>query len=158
MCARAGGSATHQIRTLNRINQSDLSDENRKKCPIIQTATRAWLRDTLKSPPRVSLHMYFALFPSNKYFTCFILSIFVGILFPRSRRARDLSLTTGLMARIRCSHHCDPTSTSGQELKACFKQLQAEATWDHDHPLHPPSERLIFQACRGKSEDYMCVM
>ena len=59
-----------------------------------------------------------------------LLSVFVGILFLQSRRARALSLTAGLVARIRCSHGRDPTSVTGREPKPCFKPLQAEGTRD----------------------------
>ena len=41
-----------------------------------------------------------------------------------------LSLTTGLLAKDRCSHPCGLTSISGREPKSCFKSLKAEATQD----------------------------
>ena len=41
-----------------------------------------------------------------------------------------LSLTTGLLAKVWCSHPCGLTSISGQEPKSLFKLLQAEATQD----------------------------
>lgn len=56
---------------------------------------------------------------------------FVGILL-QSQRARALSLPTGLVARVWCAHHGDPTSISGCELKPHFK-LQAETTWDQEY-------------------------
>ena len=54
-----------------------------------------------------------------------LLSVFVGILFLQSKRARALSLTSGLMVRIWCSHCYNTTSVSGQEPKPCFNSLQA---------------------------------
>ena len=83
---------TRQIWTLNRANQNDRSEENHKKCPVIitQTTMRARLRDTLKSPPRVSVHMYFALFPSNKYFACFTTFHLCGNSFPAKLNGQGL--------------------------------------------------------------------
>ena len=51
-------------------------------------------------------------------------------IFLQSHRARALSLTSDLVARIRCSHRRNPTTITGQEPKPCFKPLQAEATGD----------------------------
>ena len=62
-----------------------------------------------------------------------LLSVFLGILFLQSRRARTLSLTPGLVAGIRRSHCRDPTLITGQELKPCFKPLQAEVTRDQSY-------------------------
>ena len=59
-----------------------------------------------------------------------LLSVFVGILFLQSLRTGAMSLTTGLVARIQCSHLHNLTSISGGELKPHFKPLQAEATQD----------------------------
>ena len=79
------------------------------------------------TPRLESARVYlFLFFPPNKYFTCFTTFICLGILFLQSQRARVLSLTSGLVARTRCSHHCDPTSASDQKLKPHSKPLQAE--------------------------------
>ena len=107
----------YQIWTLNQANQNDWPKETQKKCPIkvIQTATRA--RHCLSEPARVSIHTYCTFFLLINTLLVSLLSIFVGILFWQSHRARALSLTTGLVARIWCTHHCDPTSITGWELK-----------------------------------------
>jgi len=49
-----------------------------------------------------------------------------------------LSLITGLVVRIQCSYHCDPTSVSGWVPKLHFKLLQAEVTQDQgsEYPHH----------------------
>ena len=48
----------------------------------------------------------------------------------KGEELRLLSLTTGLLAKVWCSHPCGLTSISGQEPKSCFKLLKAEATQD----------------------------
>ena len=73
-----------------------------------------------------------------------LLSVFVGILFLQSCRARALSLTFGLVASIWCSHCCDPTSITGRELKPCFKLLQAEATRDQIHLVLFNSQIVLY--------------
>ena len=102
--------------------------ETQKECPVkvIQTATRAPL-----SPwalPCVYPHVLYFFFLLINTLLVSLLSIFAGILLLQSHRARALSLTTGLVPRILCSHHHDPTSITGREPKPCFKPLQAEAT------------------------------
>ena len=72
--------------------------------------------------------LYF--FPPNKCFTCFTTFWLYWNSFLQSQKARALSLTTGLVARIQLSHWHNLTSISGLEPKCCFKMLQAEATWD----------------------------
>ena len=121
----------HQIWTLNQANQNDWSKETWKKCPInvIQAAMR--VRLSLWARPRVYPHILYSFFLLINTLLVSLLSVFVGILFLQSRTARALSLTTGLVARIRCSHCRDPTSITGRELKSCFKPLQAKATRDH---------------------------
>ena len=57
----------------------------------------------------------------------------MGILLLQSQRARALSLPTGLVARVWCAHHGDPTSISGCEPKPHFKLLQAETTRDQEY-------------------------
>ena len=60
-----------------------------------------------------------------------LLSIFVGILFSKAEGPGPLSLTTGLAAKIWCSHHHDLASVSSWEPKSRSKPLQAEVTGDH---------------------------
>ena len=94
---------------------------------VIWTTTR-W---SLWVCPGGHPHVLYSFFPSDKHFTCFTDFHLCGNSLLQSRRARALSPASGLVARIQHSHHCDPTSVSGQELKPCFKLLQAETTWDH---------------------------
>ena len=60
--------------------------------------------------------------------SCFTVFRLHGNSLLQSWRARTLSLTTGLTARILRSLSQDPTSISKPEPKPCFKLLQAEAT------------------------------
>ena len=77
----------------------------------------------------------------TKYYTLFLLintllaallSIFVEILLYRAKGPGPLLLTTGVVARIWCLHHCDPDPISGRETKPCFKLLQDKVNWDHN--------------------------
>ena len=74
----------------------------------------------------VSVHIYCALFPPNKYFACFTTFHFCGKSFLQSRRARALVTDHWSMARIWCFYHCNPDPVSGWEPKPCSKPLQAE--------------------------------
>ena len=68
--------------------------------------------------------------------------------FLQSHMARTLSVTTGLVARIHSSHCHHLTSIFDQELKSCFKPLQAEAT--RDQSLSLGSYRLGFDSNLGE--------
>jgi len=57
-------------------------------------------------------------------------------------------VTTGLVARIHSSHCHHLTSIFDQELKSCFKPLQAEAT--RDQSLSLGSYRLGFDSNLGE--------
>ena len=88
---------------------------------------------SLSLSPIVSIHTYYTLsFPPNKYFTCLTIFHLCGNSFQKSQRARALSLTTGLEARIWCSHSLGLFSISGGKPKPHFKLLQAEASQDHN--------------------------
>ena len=64
-----------------------------------------------------------------------LLSVFVGIHFWKTEEPRSLSLTTGLVARIWCSHCCNLASISGWKLKPHVKPLEVKATRDqYDWP------------------------
>ena len=71
--------------------------------------------------PRESIHSLHFPFPPNKYFTCFTTFHLHGNFLLQSRRARALSLTTGRVARIWCSHHQVPISSLAGEPKPCLK-------------------------------------
>ena len=134
MCALTGEDPEiYQIWTLNQANQNDWPKRTWKKCPIkeIQTATRMQLS--------LSLSLSLSMCPVSTCTVLFfppktLLSLyFVGILLLQSQRARALSLSTGLAAGVWRSHHGDPTSISGYELKPHFKLLQAETTRDQEY-------------------------
>ena len=72
---------------------------------------------TLSEPTCVSIHYMYLFFLLINPLLVLLLSIFVGILFLQSQQARALPLTTGLVARIWCSHCHDLTSVSGREQK-----------------------------------------
>lgn len=88
---------------------------------------------TLSAPTHVSIHS--ASFSSNKHLTCFTAFHLCGNPFLQNRRAMILSLATGLVVRVQCSHSWGLTSTSGQKLKSCFQLLPVKAAWDHLYPL-----------------------
>ena len=136
----------YQIQTLNQANQNDWSKETQKKCPIkvIQTATRAWL--SLWARLCVYPHVLYFFFLLINTLLVSLLSVFVGIPFLQSHRARALSLTTGLLATTQCSHCRDLTSITGREPKQCYKPLQAEATRDHSYH-YPSSPRGTAGSC-----------
>ena len=92
-----------------------------------------WRCDSLSEPTHVSIHR--DPFSSNKHLSCITTSHLCGNPFLQNGRAMVLSLTTGLVARIHCSHFWGLISISGQELTSCFQLLQAEATWDDLYPL-----------------------
>ena len=92
-----------------------------------------WRCDSLSEPTHVSIHR--DPFSSNKHLSCITTSHLCGNPFLQNWRAMVLSLTTGLVGRIHCSHFWGLTSISGQELTSCFQLLQAEATWDDLYPL-----------------------
>ena len=118
-----------QIWTQNQAKQDDWPEENPEEMSHISDSNYHEGRTLPLSPP-VCLSTC-TLFPPNKHFTCFTTCRLCGNSFLQSRRARALSLVTGLVARIQCSHCCSLTSISGRELKSCFKPLQAKATRDH---------------------------
>ena len=104
----------YQKWTLNQANQNDWTNETWKKCPM--KVIQATLRVLLSLIPPVCLSIC-TLFPPNKHFTCFITFRLHGNSFSAMSKATALSLTIGLVARIRCSHCCNVASISGWELK-----------------------------------------
>ena len=81
-----------QIWTLNQAHQNDCPKENQKKWPIKVIQNHEG--ETLSESACLSIHMYCTIFLLRN--TCSLLSFFVRILFLKSRRARGLSLATGL--------------------------------------------------------------
>ena len=109
--------------TLNQANQNDWPKETQKKYPHTSdwNCHEGTTQDSPSESAHVSINTYCSPFPPNKHLTCFTTFCLCGNYFLQSGRARALSLTTGLMARIRCSL----SLWTGN-----FKPLQAEATWD----------------------------
>ena len=95
---------------------------NQKKCPIkvIQTNTR--VRLSLSPPVCLPTHTILFFLLTN---TCLLTLHLCGTSL-QSWRVWALSLATGLVVRVQCSHWHNPDSISGQEpKKPCFKPLQA---------------------------------
>ena len=92
---------------------------------VVQTTMRAWL--FLSLSPAISLHMYCTICPLNKFLFYYFPSLW-EFFFLQSLRVRALSLTTGLVVRIQCSH--------------CYKWPQSLArNWSPTsscHRLRPP--------------------
>ena len=88
-----------------------LTKETWNKCPIevLQTSTRAWPRDSgsLPKSTHVSTHTYGAFFPLDEYSTWFTTFCLCGNSFLQRQKPGPLLLTTGLVARIWCSHRRD---------------------------------------------------
>ena len=66
------------------------------------------------------------LFPPDKYCHQFTTFHLCGNSFLQIQRARALSLTTGLVARIWHSHCCDPTSVSESGTEAPFQAVAGQ--------------------------------
>ena len=91
---------------------------------------------TLSEPASVSIRAYI-FFPPDKHivsFTTFRLYVEIHFYTADGPGPFHWPLAPGgLLAGIQGSHCHRPISISGQELKPCFKPLQAEATQDHLH-------------------------
>ena len=116
--------------TVNQANQNDWPKETQKKwnSNFNEGTTQ---EVSLQISPWAYPHMLYS-FPLNKYFTCFITFQFWGILFCKAKGPGSLSLTTGLVARIWCSHYRD---------SACLwlgTQAMLQATADRGHPRSYP--------------------
>ena len=93
---------------MNQVNQHDWPKGTGKKYPIkvIQTITRAQLRDSPFKSARVSL--FFLLINT---LLALLLSVFVGILFCKAEAPGPLSLATDLVARNWCFHRRNPAQS-----------------------------------------------
>ena len=111
---------TRQVKMITKENQGEMShitDVNYHEGAALSESTP------------VSFHTYFTPFPpTNTHFTCFTTFHLCGNSFLQIPRAKALSQTTGLVARIQLSHCHDLTSISDEEPKPCFKPLQTKAT------------------------------
>ena len=110
----------YQIRTVNQAYQNDWPKETWKKYPIkiIQTTIRMLLSNSLPESDCMSIHTYCILFfLLRNTLLASLISILVEILFCKAKGPGPLSLTTGLVARMRCRHHCELASISSWEPK-----------------------------------------
>ena len=119
---------------MNQANQNDRPKETQKKRSIkeIQTTTRAQLRESPSESAHVPIHTCCTLFLSINTLLASLLSVFVDILFCKTEGPGPLSLTTGLVARIWCSHYRD---------SACLwlgTQAMLQAIEDQGHPRSYP--------------------
>ena len=123
---------------LVRGKPEEIVDKNNSNCHegMIQ-----WLFLCLSLPMYLSKHIVLFFFLTNTLLVL-LLSVFAGILFMQSRRARTLLLTIGLAARIWCSHYCDPTSISGWWTEAL---LQVAAGQGHQRLLF--TKINTYQSC-----------
>ena len=94
---------------MNQVNQHDWPKGTRKKYPIkvIQTITRAQLRDTPFKFACVPIHTYCTLLSLNKYFTCFVTFCLVC----KAEGPGPLSLATDLVVRNWCFHCRNPAQS-----------------------------------------------
>ena len=101
----AHGKILRYTQTQNQANRNDWPKEIWKQCPIkvIQTTTRVLL--SLSLPVCLSAHTGLFFLLTNTGFTIFHLC---ANSFLQSQRARALSLTSGLVTRIWCSHCHNP--------------------------------------------------
>ena len=83
------------------------------------------------------LPVVLSFFPLNKYPTCFTILFLCGNSFLQSWRPGPLSLITGLLARIWCSHCCNPTSVSGWESKPFGSCCRLRSPWPGIQPTPP---------------------
>ena len=132
----------YQIRTLNQANQNDWPKETQKKCPHKSDSNYHEGATLSLSPPTCLPTHTVLFFPPNKHFTCFTTFRLCGNSSSAKPKSQGLSPTSGLVAGIWCSHHHDPTSITGRELKPCFKLLQGQG--------HPRSTLGMRRSNRGK--------
>ena len=97
----------------------------RKNAPYNWFKLLCWVTQTLPLCLPVCLSTCIVLFLLlvNTLLTS-LLSVFVEILFWKVKESGLLSLTSGLVARIWCCHHCEPAPVSAWESKPRSKLLQ----------------------------------
>ena len=130
-CSHMGGSwDTPHVDCDTRYIRMTGQGKPRKKCTIkvILTAMR-WTQG-LTPECRVPISTYCTPSPLNKYFSLFSAFCLCGNSFPQSWMARALSLTTGLEARIWCSHRPDPATISGQGTEALLQDAAGRGHQD----------------------------
>ena len=79
------------------------------------------------------------IFPPNKYFTCFTSLHICRSSFLQSQRAKALSLTTLLVARVQQARWHDTISISGQRTETL---LQVVESWGHSRSSSSPGHWL----------------
>ena len=95
------------------LAKGNLEQITRKSNSNCNEGMTQWLSLSWICPSVYPHTLYF--FPLNKYFTCVLPSVFVGILFCKAKEPGPLTLTTGLVSGIWCSHCRGPISVSGWE-------------------------------------------
>lgn len=126
----------YQMQTHNQANRNDWKRKPRKKDPI-KWLKLPWGHNCFSESTHVSVHtpvLFFLLINISLISLFFSLWEFFFLL---SQRVRALSLTTSLLARVRCSYHCDPTS--GLETEALL-----QATACQGHPKSELSHQLFW--------------
>ena len=126
----------YQIWIVNQASKSNRPKETWKKHPIKVIQTAMWVRFNKilsLSLPVCLLTWTVLFFLLINTLLALLLPIFVEILFCKAEEPGSLFLTTGLVARMWCSHHRDPDSISAWKPKPYFKLFQAEATQDQNH-------------------------
>lgn len=121
----------YQVWPQDQANQNDRPKKIWKKCPISDSNHQECV--TPSETAHAAIHMYCTLFLSNKHFVCFTTFHHYGTYFTQSWRARGLTLSTGLMAMIWCSHCNDLASTSSWKPMLCFKPLQSKVAQDQHY-------------------------
>lgn len=104
-----------------------LTKENQEEIP--HTSDLNFHRARLSESTCVSIHMYWTLFFLLLIIHTLhvsLLAIFWGFFLCKAKEPRALSWTTCVVARIWCSHCCDPALISGWEPKPCFKLRSPE--------------------------------
>ena len=159
--AHTGGSYIYRMWIVTQANQHGWTKETGKKCStgVIHTTTRVWLSNSGTRPLSLPLCLSTCsvLSPPNKYFTCFT-TFPLWKFFSSNQRPGPLSLTTGLEARIWCSHRQDPAPFSGWEPRptpsrcrmsapeiiptAGFTRSSKPSRSPHPCSWHPGADRL----------------
>ena len=90
---------------LDKGNSEEMPHESDSNCHECVTLS-LWVH-LFASP-----HVLYSVFPPDNTLLALLPSTFVEIISCKAEGSRPLSLTTGLVVRIWCSHSCDPTSIS----------------------------------------------
>lgn len=136
----------YQIWNVYQGNKNDWTKETRKKYPHKTNSNchgGTTQRHSLPESARMFIHTYCTFFPVNKYLFCYFPSLWK--FFSAKPKGWGSSLTTGLVARIWCSHQIDWILNLWLRTQAL---LQAKATWDHIlHSTMSPMNSPLCPSC-----------